>query len=435
MTADNGRHAGARIGAGGTERRVSTARLQSTRRWLEQIVATLPEPRQRMYDLFVARGLDSRRAARELGTGVAEVRRLRRENRDAVLRAFEVTALAADAAQDEPWSEAPGCGELRQIMAAARDDARRRFVVLPAALRVIVVRHLSQCATCQARGDDCMAAWAPELLSIMGDAERHEQVMADTRSMQEPGQGGPVPGAHRRAGTARNRRPARSDRRGAADGTAAARVRVARVSPRAARSPGPVAAGFREQRPEQHGRTASDRHWWRSGGQQPRANRFSRNVRQLEQAFPHGYGSMAAQAYASPQPSVYYTLPPAPSPTPSLGQPTAWRRRLGCRRPVPVPVPVSAEVQEALTDAEPGYLNDADQPGYPNSVTDASDSVNVGLRHGVEPGSLQSGPHRFGLEPGCVCGVAIAHGDAVGVGHQLARPSLSQGVRCPGQKR
>ena len=72
----------------------SPARLASLRQWLERIVATLPEPRQRMYDLFVTRGLDSRNAALELGTTVAEVRRLRRENRQAIVRAFEVTALA-----------------------------------------------------------------------------------------------------------------------------------------------------------------------------------------------------------------------------------------------------------------------------------------------------------------------------------------------------
>ena len=113
----------ARIAAGVPGTRNSPAQLVSPRHWLEQIVATLPEPRQRMYDLFAARGLDSRSAAVELGAGVAEVRRLRRENRQAILRAFEVTALAAaEAAPDEPWSKGPGCGELRQTLADAQHD-------------------------------------------------------------------------------------------------------------------------------------------------------------------------------------------------------------------------------------------------------------------------------------------------------------------------
>src|SRR5690242_14635399 len=149
ITANDGRHADAAL-----------------RRWLEQIVATLPEPRQRMYDLFVARGLDSRSAARELGTGVAEVQRLRRENRDAILRAFEVTALAAaETSLGEPWGKAPGCGELRQILADAQRDGgphergRRHLAVLPASVRLTLSRHLSQCTTCQGRRDDCMARW------------------------------------------------------------------------------------------------------------------------------------------------------------------------------------------------------------------------------------------------------------------------------------
>src|ERR1700735_483783 len=47
----------ARIAAGAPEMRDLPARLASLRQWLERIVATLPEPRQRMYDLFVTRGL------------------------------------------------------------------------------------------------------------------------------------------------------------------------------------------------------------------------------------------------------------------------------------------------------------------------------------------------------------------------------------------
>ena len=53
----------ARIALGTPEMRDSPARVASLRQWLERIVATLPEPRQRMYDLFVTRGLDSRNAA------------------------------------------------------------------------------------------------------------------------------------------------------------------------------------------------------------------------------------------------------------------------------------------------------------------------------------------------------------------------------------
>lgn len=76
-------------------------------------VATLPQPRQEMYDLFVRRALDSRKAATELRTDVVEVRRLRRENREGILRAFEETALIAAEAGLDPWSrEAAGCGEL-----------------------------------------------------------------------------------------------------------------------------------------------------------------------------------------------------------------------------------------------------------------------------------------------------------------------------------
>lgn len=176
----------------------------SVRHWLEQIVATLPEPRQRLYDLVVTRGLDSRKAALELGSNVAEVRRLRRENQQAILRAFEVTALAAAETASDPGGEAPGCGELRQILADApqdgdpREHGRRHIVVLPAALRVAVTRHLSQCGTCQGQRDDCMAWWAPELLPILAGAELSEQVMEDLRLMPEFGRPRTVPGAHRR---------------------------------------------------------------------------------------------------------------------------------------------------------------------------------------------------------------------------------------------
>jgi len=150
----------------------------SLRPWLQQIVATLPEARQRLYDLFVARSLDSRSAARQLGTDLAGVRRLRSENRQAILRAFEITALVAAETDPDPFgSRAPGCQELQQILADTQRDgdahpgARRHPVVLPAALRLTVTRHVSQCATCQDQRDDRTARWAPELLPILACAE------------------------------------------------------------------------------------------------------------------------------------------------------------------------------------------------------------------------------------------------------------------------
>jgi DNA-directed RNA polymerase specialized sigma24 family protein len=185
------------------ELRDSSGTRAWVRHWLDQIVATLPEPRQRLYDLVVTRDLDSRSAALELGTNVAEVRRLRYENRQAILRAFEVTALAAETAPD-PGSEAPGCWELRQILADAphdgdpREGGRRSSAVLPAALRLAVARHLSQCVTCQEQRDDCMAWWEPELLPILAGSELSEQVMEDLRLMPEFARPRPAPGAHRR---------------------------------------------------------------------------------------------------------------------------------------------------------------------------------------------------------------------------------------------
>jgi hypothetical protein len=179
----------------------SVARQASLRHWLDQIVATLPESRQLQYGLFVARGLDSRNVAWELGTDVAEVRRLRRENRQAILRAFEVTALAAEAGPDRLGNEAPWCGELRQICAAAQRDGgayegvRRDGVVLPTALRLAVARHAGQCGICRGRRDDLMAQWAPDLLPILAGAELTGQVMEDTRHLPEsvrPRAGAPV---------------------------------------------------------------------------------------------------------------------------------------------------------------------------------------------------------------------------------------------------
>jgi len=184
--------------------RDSLAGRPSLRPWLEQIVATLPEARQRLYDLFVARGLNSRIAARELGTNVAGVRRLRGENRQAILRAFEITALAAEAALDPLGGEAPECGELRQILADAPRDGdaqegvRRHAVVLPAALRLTVTRHVSLCGACQDRRDDCMARWAPELLPILAGTELNDQVMEVLHPTPESAQSHAGAGAHRR---------------------------------------------------------------------------------------------------------------------------------------------------------------------------------------------------------------------------------------------
>ncbi len=267
------------------EMRDSPARVASLRQWLERIVATLPEPRQRMYDLFVTRGLDSRNAALELAATVAEVRRLRRENRQAILRAFEVTALAAaEAAVDPSGIRAPGCAELRQILADARsddgdphEDGRRHTAVLPAALRLTLSRHLSQCRACQDRRDDCMGRWAPELLPILADAELHDQVMEDVQSM--PG----AQAARRRARCPSTRRPGRPGHQGrhrpgrrrgrdrAACGTAAARVRVARGSARNASCHGRVVAGPEQGRHQRRRCPEGDRHRRRGPRRQPRA--------------------------------------------------------------------------------------------------------------------------------------------------------------------
>jgi DNA-directed RNA polymerase specialized sigma24 family protein len=173
--------------------RGSAARRASLRRWLELVVATLPEPRQQLYDLFVLRALNSRNAATELGTDVAEAQRLRRENREAVLRAFEVSALAAaDATVDPLGGESLGCGQLRQILADAErnggmhEGARSDGPVLPADLRPTVTRHAGQCGTCRDRRDDCMAQWAPEVLPILAGAELNERVIEDLRTIPEP---------------------------------------------------------------------------------------------------------------------------------------------------------------------------------------------------------------------------------------------------------
>ena len=162
----------------------SAARRAWLRGWLEQIVATLPEPRQQMYDLFARKALDSRNAATELGTDVDDARRLRRENREAILRAFEVTAFAAAEADADPLGgETPGCGQLRQILSDTQRGGDN--LVLPPELRLAVTRHVGQCDTCRDRRDDCMARWAPEILPVVAGAELNEQVIEDLRTIPE----------------------------------------------------------------------------------------------------------------------------------------------------------------------------------------------------------------------------------------------------------
>ena len=309
------------------------ARLASLRPWLERIVATLPEPRQRMYDLFVTRGLDSRQAARELVTTVAEVRRLRRENRQAIVRAFEVTALAAaEVAAEPPGLGAPGCRELRQLLAEApggdgdpHEDGRRHPVVLSAALRLTVSRHLSECRACQHRRDDCMARWAPGLLPILADAELREQAMEDARSMPGLRPPGGVPGAHRRVEPARPATKIVIGRATAAAGAGlvAALLLLAFVWPGVLRgtraatnvsSPdrntavtsgadAPTVAGTVGGTPDDsHGRAA-----------RPGASGL------LSTLPPATTGSPAGSA----QPSVYFTVPPSTAPTSSPTQPSS----------------------------------------------------------------------------------------------------------------
>jgi hypothetical protein len=118
---------------------------------------------------------------------------------------------------DPPGSDAPGCGELRRILADARHNGdprqggRPRIMVLPAALRLTVTRHLSQCGTCQGRRDDCMARWAPELLPILAHTELNEQVMEDLQPAPEVARSRAAHGTHRRG----------THRRGAPVGTTA----------------------------------------------------------------------------------------------------------------------------------------------------------------------------------------------------------------------
>ena len=309
----------------------SPASATSLRRWLEQIVATLPEPRQRMYDLAVTRGLDSLSAALELGTTVAELRRLRRENRQAILRAFEVMALAAaEAVRSSMGTAAPSCAELGQILADAQQagvpqEGGRRFMpVLPASFRLSLSRHLSECRTCQNRRDDCMTRWAPELLPILAAAELFEQVMADSQAIPERGLPGAAPGARKRGLSARTVRSARTGRTGravvvrrtvaAGGGVLVALTLLAFVwpgllrgtpsdaasSPQAYNSGAPVGVGV----PQVAGT-----------GQVPSSAQVgpvrSKTPGQSSSASP----SSAAPSFSSVPTSVYYTVPPSTTPT------------------------------------------------------------------------------------------------------------------------
>ncbi len=344
----------ARVAVGPQDLRDEPARVASLRKWLERIVATLPEPRHRMYDLSVTRGLDSRNAALELGTTVAEVRRLRRENRQAILRAFEVTALAAAeataaeataaeataaeataaeaTAAEAAGVGAPGCGELPQLLADARSDAgdpqedgRRHPAVLSAAVRLALSRHLSECHPCQDRRDDLMARWAPELLPILADAELREQVMEDLRSMPRLRQPGPVPGAHRRAAPAGPATKLVIGRAAVAAGTGlvAVLLLLAFVWPgllRGTRAAANVSSADRNKSVTSGvdtptvagtvGGVPADKH-----GRPARPGAAGL----LSTLPPVATGSPAG----SVQPSVYYTTPPSTAPTSSPTQPTS----------------------------------------------------------------------------------------------------------------
>ncbi len=349
----------ARAAAGVPEMRDSPARRARLRHWLEQIVATLPESRQRLFDLFVARGLDSRGAARELGTSVAEVQRLRRENRQAVLRAFEVTALAAaEAALGPPGSGAPGCGELRQILADAQhdsgrpEDARRPAAVLPVALRVTVTRHLSQCGTCQARRDDCMRRWGPELLPMLTGTELDEQVTEGLRAV--PARPRDALGVHRRAASAGTGGMAVARRAAAAAGAGlvAALLLLAFVWPgflhstadfvprdsTVPSSPDPSSGGLSST----SARPATGTPDGASGQTDGRPADPSGGTL-LNRLPSSATGSPAAPSSASPAPSVQHTLPPStsapaadPASTPS-SSPSALTPSSSATQPTAVP--------------------------------------------------------------------------------------------------
>ena len=307
----------------------SPASTASLRRWLEQIVGTLPEPRQRMYDLFVTRGLDSLNAALELGTTVAEVRRLRRENRQAILRAFEVMALAAAEAvlSSMGSAAAPGCAELGQILADAQQasvpsESGRRFMpVLPASSRLSMARHLSECATCQFRRDDSMARWAPELLPILDAAELFEQVMADSQSIPERRLPRVAPGARNRvssAGTARTVVVRRAAVAGA--GVLGALSLLAFVWPGVLRGTPSAAASSPQAFSSPVGVYAPQ---LAGTGQVPTSSHPARSKKaDVLSSAPPATGSSPAPSFGSVPTSVYFTVPPSATPTSSPVQAT-----------------------------------------------------------------------------------------------------------------
>jgi len=329
----------ARGGAAGPAGRPDApARQAFLRSWLDRIVATLPEPRQRMYDLFVTRGLDSRAAAGELGATVAEVRRLRRENRDAIVRAFEVTALAAADSADPAGFQAPGCDELRTLLADAPDDGiqpadgRRDPAVLPAALRLTLSRHLSQCAHCQYQRDDRSAEWAADLLPLLADAELRDQVTADLQSARERGHHGAAAGAHRRPAPVRPGRKAerivviRPAFAAAGAGLVAALLLLAFVWPGLLRGTGAAADAAADQNKAV---TSADGAPTAVGpvGPVPDGSdgatagpATTGPVRAHRRA---AAGSPNALSSAAVAPSAYYTLPPATPPASSPAPPTS----------------------------------------------------------------------------------------------------------------
>ena len=324
--------------------RGSAARRASLRHWLEQIVATLPEPRQQMYDLFVRRALDSRNAARELGTDAAEARRLRRDNREAILRAFEVTALAAaEAAPDPLGGETPGCGYVLQLMADAQRDGgmsesvRRESVVLPADLRLSVTRHVTECYACRDRRDACMVRWAPELLPILASAELNEQVIEDLRTLPAPGRshvGAPAGlrlggsrGTHRGAAPVATRRINARRAAVAGGGSLAALLVLGFVQPGFLLSPAasaPRGITFSSAKAPSSGSLSSSGNPQMIGSAEASGRATPSAIRSSSGGLPPiaGVTATPTPSFATPTLPVPTTVQPSSSPTSSSAQPT-----------------------------------------------------------------------------------------------------------------
>jgi hypothetical protein len=343
INALNWRALEASIEAGVPDMRGSAARRASLRHWLEQIVATLPEPRQQMYDLFVRRALDSRNAARELGTDAAEARRLRRENREAILRAFEVTAFAAaEAAPDPLGGETPGCGYVLQLMADAqrdggmREGVRPESVVLPADLRLSVTRHVTECFACRDRRDACMARWAPELLPILASAELNEQVIEDLRTIPAPGRshaGAPATlrlggnrGTHRGAAAAATRRVNARRAAMAGGGSLAALLVLGFVQPGFLLSPAasaPRGAAFSSSKAPSSGSLSSSGKPQIIGSAEASGRAAPTAIRSSSAGLPPIAGVTATPAPSFVTPTlVPTTVQPSSSPTSSSAEPT-----------------------------------------------------------------------------------------------------------------